>query len=95
MYGELVGISPQNYVDAKRDSTPPEIIIHKDSSLTEVEKILRDTVESKIASLTKYDPMLDNKDDYGEVKSLSYIAVKELSYVSLTPSPCHPQPEGL
>ena len=80
VYDELVGISPQNYVDAKRDSIPPEIIIHKDSSLTEVEKILRDTIESKIASLTKYDPMLDNKDDRGEVKSLSYIAVKGLLY---------------
>jgi len=80
VYDELVGISPQNYVDAKKDSQPPEIIIHKDSSLTEVERILRDTIESKIASLTKYDPMLDNKDDRGEVKSLSFIAVKGLLY---------------
>jgi hypothetical protein len=80
VYDELVGISPQNYVDARRDRKPPEIIIHKDSSLTEVERILRDTIESKIASLTKYDPMLDNKDDRGEVKSLSYIAVKGLFY---------------
>ena len=80
VYDELVGISPQNYVDSKRDSNPPEIIIHKDSSLTEVEKILRDTIESRIASHTKYEPLLDNKDDRGEVKSLSYIAVKGLLY---------------
>jgi hypothetical protein len=76
VYEELVGISPQNYVDTKRDSIPPEIIIHEDSSLTEVERILRDSIESRIASLTKYDPMLDNKDDRGEVKSLSFIADK-------------------
>ncbi len=80
VYGELVGISPRNYVDSKRDSVPPGIVIHKDSSLTEVEKILRDTIESRIASHTKYEPLLDNKDDRGEVKSLSYIAVKGLLY---------------
>lgn len=80
VYDELVGISPQNYVDSKRDSVPPQIIIHKDSSLTEVERILRDTIESRIASHTKYEPLLDNKDDRGEVKSLSYIAVKSLLY---------------
>lgn len=80
VYGELVGISPRNYVDSKRDSVPPGIIIHKDSSLTELEKILRDTIESRIASHTKYEPLLDNKDDRGEVKSLSYIAVKGLLY---------------
>ena len=80
VYGELVGISPRNYVDSKRDSVPPGIIIHKDSSLTEVERILRDTIESRIASHTKYEPLLDNKDDRGEVKSLSYIAVKGLLY---------------
>lgn len=80
VYDELVGISAQKYVDAKRNSKPPEIIVHKDSSLTEIERILRDTIESKIASLTKYDPMIDNKDDRGEVKSLSFIAVKGLLY---------------
>ena len=80
VYDELVGISPQHYVDAKKNSNPPEIIIHEDSSLSEVERILRYTIESKIVSLTKYDPILDNKDDRGEVKSLSYIAVKGLLY---------------
>ncbi|SFH79462.1 hypothetical protein SAMN05192551_10372 [Tindallia magadiensis] len=80
VYDELVGISPQNYVEAKRDNDPPEIIIHTDSSLNEVEKVLRDAIETRIASHTKYEPLLDNKDDRGEVKSLSYIAVKGLLY---------------
>ena len=41
---------------------------------------MRDTIESRIASHTKYEPLLDNKDDRGEVKSLSYIAAKGLLY---------------
>lgn len=80
VYDELVGISAQNYVDKKRNRTPSEIIIHEESSLSDSERFLRDTIESKIAPLTKYDPLLDNKDDRGEVKSLSYIAVKGLLY---------------
>ena len=80
VYDELVGRAPQNYIDSKLKNNPPKIIIHKDSSLTEVERFLRDTIESKIAPLTKYDPLLDNKDDRGEVKSLSFIAVKGLLY---------------
>jgi hypothetical protein len=80
VYDELVGISPQKYIDAKRDRIPPAIIIHKDSSLSETEKILRDTIEDRIVPRTKYEPLLDNKDDRGEVKSLSFIAVKGLLY---------------
>ena len=80
VYEELVGFSPQNYIDAKRNAKPPEIIIHTDSSLNEVEKVLRDAIETRISSHTKYEPLLDNKDDRGEVKSLSYIAVKGLLY---------------
>lgn len=80
VYDELVKESPKNYVDAKYNDVPPGILIHKDSLLSEVEKLLRDTIESKIAPLTKYEPLLDNKHDRGEVKSLSYIAVKGLLY---------------
>lgn len=80
VYEELVDISPQAFVDEKYGINPPGIIIHRDSSLTEVESMLRDSIEEKIASLTKYDPILDNKDDRGEVKSLSFIAVKGLLY---------------
>jgi len=80
VYDELVGISPQKYVDLKLHSNPPGIIIHKDSSLTEIERVIRNSVEARIAQHTKYEPILDNKDDRGEVKSLSYIAVKGLLY---------------
>ena len=67
VYEELVGISPQKFVDGKRDKEPSEIIIHLDASLSEVKRVLRDTIASKIAPLTKYDPILNNKDDRGEV----------------------------
>src|SRR6056297_3214153 len=71
VYEELVDVSPQAFVDEKYRVEPPGIIIHRDSSLTAVESVLRDSIEEKIAFLTDYDPMLDNKDDRGEVKSLS------------------------
>jgi len=80
VYDELVGISPQHYIDAKKESIPREIIIHKDSLLDEVERAIRATIETRIASHTKYEPLLNNKADRGEVKSLSYIAVKGLLY---------------
>lgn len=80
VYEELIGTALQSYVNTKRDSVPPGIMIHSDSSLNEMERILRDTIEMKISLHTKYDPLLDNKDDRGEVKSLSYIAVKGLLY---------------
>lgn len=86
VYEELVGISSKNYVDSKIDSLPPKIIIHKDASLTKIERYLRDTIEAKIAPYTKYEPFLDNKDDRGEVKSLSYIAAKGLLYFAANDS---------
>lgn len=80
VYDELVGMELRNYVENLRQENPPKIIIHFDSELTEIERLLRDTVESRIYPYTNYDPQIDNKDDRGEVKSLSYIAVKGLLY---------------
>lgn len=80
VYGEIVAPMIKTYIDTLLNKTPPVMIIHKDSTLTEVENILRDSIESKIYPYTNYEPMLDNKDDRGEVKSLSYIAVKNLLY---------------
>ena len=80
VYDELVIETLRNYVETLKNEDPPKIIIHTDSSLTAVEKILRDSIENKIYPHTNYDPNLDNKDDRGEVKSLSYIAVKGLLY---------------
>ena len=80
VYNELVSPSVKTYIDTTINAVPPRLSIHKDSSLTPVERVLRDLFEEKIYPLTKYDPTINNKDDRGEVKSLAYIAVKELLY---------------
>ena len=80
VYDEFKSTSLKLYVDTNINANPTKLIVHKDSSLTMEEQILRNSIEGKIYPLTKYDPMLDNKDDRGEVKSLSYIAVKGLPY---------------
>jgi len=80
VYDELVMPSVKSYIDATIQDVPPRLSVHKDSSLTPEEHVLRNSIEEKIYPLTKYDPLLNNKDDRGEVKSLSYIAVKGLLY---------------
>jgi len=80
VYNELILQSVKDYVDLKISAVPPQLIIHRDSSLSQAEQIIRDSIEEKIYPLTKYDPILNNKDDRGEIKSLSYIAVKGLLY---------------
>ncbi|WHH59762.1 hypothetical protein [Petroclostridium sp. X23] len=80
VYDELVLPSVRTYIDTNINNSPPRLTIHKDSSLTAEEYMLRNSIEEKIYPLTKYDPLLDNKDDRGEVKSLAYIAVKGLIY---------------
>ena len=80
VYDELVLPSVKTYIDTNINNMPPRITVHKDSSLTAEEHMLRNSIEEKIYPLTKYDPLLDNKDDRGEVKSLAYIAVKGLIY---------------
>ena len=80
VYDELVLPSVRAYIDTNINNSPPCLTIHKDSSLTAEEYMLRNSIEEKIYPLTKYDPLLDNKDDRGEVKSLAYIAVKGLVY---------------
>ena len=77
---ELVSVELKEYIKKLAEGIPPKIIIHFDRNLTEVESFLRNTIEKKIYPYTNYDPEIDNKDDRGEVKSLSYIAVKGLLY---------------
>jgi hypothetical protein len=80
VYGEFHSTAVKDYVDTNIYSVPPQLLVHKDSSLSSEEQMLRDSIEEKIYPLTKYDPTLDNRDDRGEVKSLAYIAVKGLLY---------------
>ena len=77
---ELVSLDIKTFIQGKVKTIPPLIIIHKDSELSSIEKMLRDTIEKKIYPLTQYDPQINNRDDRGEVKTLAYIAVKGLLY---------------
>ncbi len=80
VYDELISPPVQSYIESMIECKPPRLTIHKDSTLTSKEQVIRDSIENKIYPLTNYDPMIDNKDDRGEVKSLAYIAVKGLIY---------------
>ncbi|GAE94726.1 hypothetical protein JCM21714_3910 [Gracilibacillus boraciitolerans JCM 21714] len=86
VYDELVIPSVQFYIDSQINSTPRRLVVHQDAALTPEEKVLRDSIEEKICPLTKYEPLLDNKEDRGEVKSLAFIAIKELLYFAANDS---------
>ena len=58
VYSELVLPSVKSYIQATLNITPSPLIIHKDSTLTPTEKMLKDSIEEKIYPLTKYDPLL-------------------------------------
>lgn len=77
---ELVEGTVHDFADEKINGQPPILVLFKDSELSPVEAAIRDGIEAKIYPLTKYDPVIDNKDDRGEVKSLAYIATKGLLY---------------
>ncbi|MDD4047897.1 MAG: hypothetical protein PHI90_03575 [Clostridia bacterium] len=80
VYDEVVSELSKDYIDTHINIEPPKLLIHRDLSLSPEEHILRDSIEERIFPYTKYDPVCNNKDDRGEVKSLSYIAVKGLLY---------------
>lgn len=80
VYDEIISPFERVFIDQNIVGSSPRLSIHRDSSLSLVEQGLRNSIEDRIYPLTKYDPQLDNKHDRGEVKSLSYIAVKGLLY---------------
>lgn len=77
---ELIESSTRQYADEMLNSCPPRLQVHRDSTLTKAERMLRDAIERRIYPLTRYDPLWDNRDDRGEVKTLAYIAAKGLLY---------------
>lgn len=80
VYDEFVDGTIKLFVDQQIDHSSSKLIIHKDASLTPEEHILRNTIEDLLSPYTNYPPMANNKADRGEVKSLSYMAVKGLIY---------------
>jgi hypothetical protein len=80
VYDEFVEAAVQSFAKEKINCKPTLLKLFQDAELTETESALRDSIEAKIYPLTKYDPLINNKDDRGEVKSLAYIATKGLLY---------------
>ena len=77
VYDELVLDSVKRYADSKKNS---KLQLFLDKHLSSTEQMLYHTYINKLAPNSKYDPSKDNKDDRGEVKSLSYMAVKGFMY---------------
>lgn len=80
VHKEIQSNSVLTYVNNLIYGTPAGLLLLKDSDLTEQEEAIRNTIEQKISVRTNYDPVQDNKEDRGEVKSLAYIATKSLLY---------------
>lgn len=77
---ELISSGIKTFIRNKVEANPPKIIIHKDSELSSTESSLRNSIENRIYPHTLYDPTLNNRQDRGEVKTLAYIAAKNLIY---------------
>lgn len=80
VYDELVADSVKKYADEQKNSNPPKLKIHYDSELTSKEEALRNTYMNKIAVHSLYNPTRDNAKDRGEVRTLSFMAVKQFLF---------------
>jgi hypothetical protein len=80
VYDELVADSVKVFADERKNENPPKLTIHYDSELSKAEEALRNTYISKIAVHSLYNPTRDNAKDRGEVKSLSFMAVKQFLF---------------
>jgi len=77
VYDELVADGVKSYTDEQVNSNPSKLKIHYDSELSNAEEALRNTYMNKIAVHSQYNPTRDNAKDRGEVRSLSFMAVKQ------------------
>jgi len=76
--------SIKKYIDQKiKDEN---ILLLKDQDLNIVEESIRSTTEEKIAQFTNYNQGIDNSNDRGEVKSISYAVAKGFIYFSTNDS---------
>ena len=80
VYDELVADSVKEYADEQTSCIPSKLRIHYDSELSGLEEALRNTYINKIAVHSLYNPTRDNAKDRGEVRSLSFMAVKQFLY---------------
>ena len=82
VYDELVADSIKEYADEQTSCIPSKLRIHYDSELSSSEEALRNTYINKIAVHSLYNPTRDNAKDRGEVRSVSFMAVKQFLYVA-------------
>lgn len=80
VYDELVADSVKEYADEQTSCIPSKLRIHYDSELSGLEEALRNTYINKIAVHSLYNPTRDNAKDRGEVRFLSFMAVKQFLY---------------
>ena len=80
VYDELVMEKVKNFADSKRAESPTKLRVYMDKELSKVEKSLMQTYIQKMAEYSQYIPKQDNSKDRGEIKSLSYMAVKGFLY---------------
>lgn len=80
VYDELVADSVKEYADEQTSCIPSKLRIHYDSELSGLEEAFRNTYINKIAVHSLYNPTRDNAKDRGEVRSLSFMAVKQFLY---------------
>ncbi len=77
VYAELVAGNVKKYAD-QQISTKLQLFL--DNQLNANENVLYESYIRKLALNSEYIPERDNKEDRGEVKSLSYMAVKGFLY---------------
>lgn len=73
-------VNPQSKKLLEGEVQAGRLLVLKDNELTPPQESYRSSIEKVIAKETAYEPELDNSNDRGEVKSLSYIASKPLNY---------------
>lgn len=80
VYEEIVAESVKTYVDNLTAEDSTRLKVHYDNALNENEKALLKLFVSKLSMHSGYDPVADNAKDRGEIRSLSYMAVKQYLY---------------
>lgn len=80
VYDELVEKKVKSYVNELSSTTPAQITIYCDNELDTTEEALMNYYIAKLAVHSQYDPIRDNAKDRGEIKSLSYMAVKQFLF---------------
>lgn len=80
VYDELVAEKVREYANEQLKAVPQKLRIYYDSELNSKEIALLNYYVAKISVYSQYDITRDNAKDRGEVRSLSFMAVKKFLY---------------